>query len=237
VGEDPGDPPEVPPLFVMSFVGGTSLEPLFDLDGGDDDPGTVAERLRNAARAMAALHALDPGTLGLGDEPVVGPAEEVERWCRLLATVDPTLAPGWEDVAAALRATEPPPAPAAVVHGDFRLGNMLTVGAAVTAVIDWEIWTVGDPRVDLGWFLVNADPATYGRATPYAGLLPPPSELAASYGEVPDLDWFTALACFKSTATWSLIVKHNRRRPEPDPDLEAMAVALPRLLNRAGESL
>jgi aminoglycoside phosphotransferase (APT) family kinase protein len=242
VGEDPGDPPEVPPLFVMAFVEGTSLEPLFDLDldgdgDGDDDPGTVAERLRNAARAMAALHALDPGTLGLGDEPVVGPAEEVERWCRLLATVDPTLAPGWEDVAAALRATEPPPAPAAVVHGDFRLGNMLAVGTAVTAVVDWEIWTVGDPRVDLGWFLVNADPATYGRATPYAGLLPPPSELAAIYGEVPDLEWFTALACFKSTATWSLIVKHNRRRPQPDPDLEAMASALPRLLRRAGESL
>jgi len=244
--EDGGDPPEVPPLFVMSFVEGTSLEPLFDLDldldldpgldAGDDDAATVAERLRNAARAMAALHALDPVTLGLGDEPVVGPAEEVERWSRLLATVDPALAPGWEDVAAALRATEPPALPAAVVHGDLRLGNMLATGPDVRAVIDWEIWTVGDPRVDLGWFLVNADPATYGRPTRYAaepGILPSPAELAAIYGDVPDVGWFTALACFKSTATWSLIVKHNRRRPEPDPGLEAMAAVLPRLLSRA----
>jgi hypothetical protein len=55
--------------------------------------------------------------------------------------------------------------------------------------------------------------------------------------EVPELDWFCALACFKSTATWSLIVKHNRRRSTPNPDLEAMASTLPQLLSRAGELL
>jgi aminoglycoside phosphotransferase (APT) family kinase protein len=55
--------------------------------------------------------------------------------------------------------------------------------------------------------------------------------------EVPELDWFQALACFKSTATWSLIVKHNRRRSTPDPELEAMAPTLPHLLSRAGELL
>ena len=243
LGEDPGDPPEVPPLFVMSFVPGESFEPLFD-DHGDedsqDDVATVAERMRGAARAMAALHALDPRALGLGDEPVVGPGDEVDRWCRLLATIDPALVPGWEEVAAALRAAEPPARPAAIVHGDFRLGNLLATGATVTAVIDWEIWTVGDPRVDLGWFLVNADPGTYRRPTRYARAtddLPTPAELAAVYGEVADLDWFRALACFKSTATWALIVKHNRRRPAPDPELEAMAGHLPHLLSRAGGCL
>ncbi len=50
---------------------------------------------------------------------------------------------------------------------------------------------------------------------------------------VPELDWFCALACFKSTATWSLIVKHNRRRNSPDPELESMAAALPELLSWA----
>lgn len=246
--EDAGDPPEVPPLFVMSFVEGTSFEPLFDPDadpdpdpGGDhadsDDVATIADRMRGAARAMAALHALAPEGLGLGAEPVVSPADEVERWCRLLATVDAALAPGWEDVAVALLATEPPALPAAVVHGDFRLGNMLAAGPHIRAIIDWEIWTVGDPRVDLGWFLVNADPDTYRRPTRYAAerVLPSPAELASIYGDVPDVGWFEALACFKSAATWSLIVKHNRRRPEPDrdPDLDAMAGALPHLLDRA----
>ena len=56
---------------------------------------------------------------------MVGPQSEIDRWCRLLETVDPLLAPGWEGVAAALRDREPAAVPAAVVHGDFRLGNLL----------------------------------------------------------------------------------------------------------------
>ena len=46
---------------------------------------------------------------------------------------------------------------AALVHGDFRLGNMLFDGAVPRAVIDWEIWAVGDPLVDLGWFVQFTD--------------------------------------------------------------------------------
>jgi aminoglycoside phosphotransferase (APT) family kinase protein len=129
-----------------------------------------------------------------------------------------------------------------VVHGDFRLGNMLAAGSRITAVIDWEIWAVSDPRVDAGWFLTNADPRTYGRATRYAGALPSPAELTDIYVDelgrtMDDLEWFEALACFKSTATWAAIVKHNRRRPRPDPALEEMTRALPRLLERARELL
>jgi hypothetical protein len=55
--------------------------------------------------------------------------------------------------------------------------------------------------------------------------------------EVPELDWFRALACFKSAATWSLIVKHDPRRGSPDPELEEMASVLPHLLSQAGELL
>ena len=51
--EDAGDPPEVPPLFVMSFVAGASLEPLFDF-AGDEDRVSVAERMRNAGRRSLA---------------------------------------------------------------------------------------------------------------------------------------------------------------------------------------
>ncbi|MET0726794.1 MAG: phosphotransferase family protein [Acidimicrobiales bacterium] len=239
--EDVGDPPDIPPLYAMSFLEGTSLEPLFDLDGHDDGE-IVAARMRDAARALAALHTVVPAHVGLASEPVIGPADEVERWSRLLETVDASLAPGWEDVAKALHASEPPALPPAIVHGDFRLGNLLARGAQVTGVIDWEIWNVGDPRVDLGWFLANADPATYRRPTRYVSALPSPDELAAIYAgalgrEVPAVGWFRALACFKSSATWSLIVKHNRRRSSPEPGLEAMAPVLPHLLERARELL
>ena len=142
----------------------------------------------------------------------------------------------------ALRNGAPPALPPAIVHGDFRLGNLLAQQSRITAVIDWEIWSIGDPRVDAGWFLINCDPSTYRRPTRYSQSVPSFDELATTYREamgsqVPELDWFCALACFKSTATWSLIVKHNRRRSTPDPELEAMASALPQLLSRAGESL
>jgi aminoglycoside phosphotransferase (APT) family kinase protein len=237
--EDAGDPPEVPPLFAMSFLDGTSVEPLFDREAAPPvDAGVMAERLRAAARVLARLHRVDPASVGLGAEPVVMPAEEVDRWCRLLETVDPALVPGWQEVGEQLRQSVPAALPPALVHGDFRLGNLLADGTRITAVIDWEIWSIGDPRVDLGWFLINADPKTYQRSTPHSGCTPTVSELTEAYAvPAPRVDWFMGLACFKSAATWSLIVKHNRRRISPDPQLEEMAGVLPRLLERAGHFL
>jgi aminoglycoside phosphotransferase (APT) family kinase protein len=240
--EDPGAPPAVTPLFVMSFLEGMTLEPLFDLEDTGPEEIIVAARLRNAARTMAQLHRIEPGLLGLGDEPVVRPDMELDRWCRLLETVDAALVPGWEDLADAFRTSVPASMAPAVVHGDFRLGNLLATDERITGVIDWEIWTVGDPRIDVGWFLLNADPETYRRPTRYVGSTPSATELASLYAqvsghEVPDLGWFQALASFKSAATWSLIVKHNRRRASPDPDHEAMAPVLPHLLDRASRLL
>ncbi|MGO9383469.1 MAG: phosphotransferase family protein [Mycobacterium sp.] len=233
--EDSGDPPHTPPLFVMSHVEGDCVEPLFD---GCPPAPDLIERYRNACRTMAALHSLSPIDLGLGGEPVIDPLAEVRRWCDTLQTVDGALVPDWHLVRDALLSSTPTAMRPGVVHGDFRLGNLLAVGAHINAVIDWEIWSIGDPRFDAGWFLINSDPDTYQRVPDPAGMAPPGAELADIYRrelgcEVTDLAWFTALACFKSAATWSLIVKHNRRRPSPRAELEAMAAALPRLLQRA----
>jgi aminoglycoside phosphotransferase (APT) family kinase protein len=236
--EDPGEPPDIPPLFVMSFVEGSSLEPLFD-HHGVDEPAVVAERMHEAARALGALHVVDPGAMDLGVEPHESVGNEISRWSRALATVDEALVPGWEEVRDLLLATEPMAMTPTIVHGDYRLGNLLSSGSSVLAVIDWEIWSLGDPRVDLGWFLINADPATYRRATRYADKLPALSELAETYRgcllgrDLVDLGWFRALACFKSAATWSLIIKHSRRRPVPDETAEEIASSLPSLLARA----
>jgi aminoglycoside phosphotransferase (APT) family kinase protein len=91
--DDLGDPPDVPPLFVMSHADGTTCEALFDrADGGPQ--AVVAERFRNAARTMAQLHRIEPGAVGLESEPLIGPSAEIERWCHTLETVDPALAPG-----------------------------------------------------------------------------------------------------------------------------------------------
>ena len=233
--QDPGQPPHVPPLFVMSHVEGDCVEPLFD---GCAPNNELAERYRNACRIMAALHSLSPSDVGLGGEPVVDPVAEVHRWCDTLQTVDAALVPDWQGVRDALLHCAPTALGPSVVHGDFRLGNLLAVGAGINAVIDWEIWSIGDPRIDAGWFLINCDPDTYQRVPDAAALAPPTAELAQIYREsigaqFGDLAWFVALACFKSAATWALIVKHNRRRRSPRPELEAMTASLPRLLERA----
>jgi aminoglycoside phosphotransferase (APT) family kinase protein len=233
--EDVGDPPDTPPLFVMSYVEGDCVEPLFD-----GCPATVdlVERYRSACRTMAALHSLSPADLGLGGEPVIDPVSEVQRWCETLRTVDAALVPGWQGVRDALLDCVPRAIGPRVVHGDFRLGNLMSVGAHVNAVIDWEIWSIGDPRIDAGWFLINCDPDTYQRVPVSVGVAPPIAELVDIYQHelgcgVGDLAWFSALACFKSAATWSLIVKHNRRRRSPRAELEAMVPTLPKLLARA----
>lgn len=237
--EDAGDPPGTPPLYLMTHVEGECVEPLFD--GCTPVPG-LGDRYRNACRAMAALHRLEPTELGLSDEPVVDPVAEVHRWSDTLRTVDPSLAPDWPEVRVALLDCVPSAMAPRVVHGDFRLGNVLATGSHVNAVIDWEIWSVGDPRIDAGWFLINCDPDTYRRVDPADGMVPPIAELIELYRsemgcEVSDLTWFTALACFKSAATWSLIVKHNRRRRSPRVDLEVMAATLPKLLARGRSML
>ena len=232
--EDAGDPPAVPPLFVMAFVEGSSFEPLFDDDG--DDPGSGrgrADARRGPGPRRAALGRARRRSASATSR-VVSLDDEVGRWVRLLRDRRPRPRPGVAGGGGlAPRRPRPTPMAPSIVHGDFRLGNLLASGPTVTAVIDWEIWSVSDPRVDVGWFLVNADPDTYRRGTAYTGLTPTPAELAATYAQavgrdVPDLDWFQALACFKSTATWSLIVKHNRRRSDPDPVAEQIAVRAPR---------
>src|ERR1700730_15303392 len=176
--EDAGNPPHTPPLFVMSHVEGDCVEPLFD---GCPPTADLVERYRNASRTMAALHSLSPTHLGLGGQRAVDPVSEVQRWSETLQTVDATLVPDWQRVRDALLGCAPTAMGPCVVHGDFRLGNLMSVGARVNAVIDWEIWSIGDPRIDAGWFLINCDPDTYRRVPAPAGVAPPTAELVEIY--------------------------------------------------------
>lgn len=122
-----------------------------------------------------------------------------------------------------------------MVHGDYRLGNILMAGSSPQAVIDWEIWSVGDPAVDIGWFAQFTDATNYpgvGRDVPGT---PTRDELLARYcaGAGEDrarLDWFLALGCLKLAA----IQAHNRRRHLDgryhDPYQELLGPSIDRLL-------
>ena len=69
------------------------------------------------------------------------PADEVRRWVRTFETVPDDLRVGYEPVAEALLASAPDLIGPTLVHGDYRLGNMLCDGAKINGIIDWELWT------------------------------------------------------------------------------------------------
>ncbi len=179
--EDAGAPPEVPPLFAMSYLAGSSYEPTFDVEADPPSADVLHERARAASRMLAAVHALRPDAIGLGDEPEGHLDAEVARWKKSLDTVDEDLRPRADELHAALLAKLPAPIPTSIVHGDYRLGNLLCVGGDVAAIIDWEIWSRTDPRIDLGWFLMFAKLPHDPRST----VMPTPRELLEEYEVAP----------------------------------------------------
>ncbi|QDQ90318.1 phosphotransferase family protein [Rhodococcus sp. WB9] len=235
--------PERPPFFAMTLVDGQSYEPLLDVADSPPSSGTVAVRARAAAGMLARMQNLDPVALGVGDEPVVTVADELGRWQRLLDTVDDDIAPRHAELHAALAERIPAPVAPTLLHGDYRLANMLFSGEDLAAIIDWEIWSVGDPRTDLAWLLMHTDPVhRFRRSRPatdvHAGTgMPSRGELLGAYRAerdvpVPDLDWFLAYCHYKTASTLSVFVKRNRKRADPDPALVVAADSLADVIER-----
>jgi aminoglycoside phosphotransferase (APT) family kinase protein len=232
LAEDDG----APPLFVMTHVDGEAHEPRWDAAEAAPAPATVRERVLAAATTLAHLHTPGPAELGLGEsEQSLTPAEELERWGKLFATAGDDLRGEERRLYEALAARAPDPVPARVTHGDYRLGNLLFVQAQLTAIIDWELWALGDPRTDLAWLIMFCDPAIERRPpgeTASPGSLPSPVDVVSAYEDVRpgtplELDWFTAYAHYKLASTMSVLAKRNRRATEPDPTLERAAQTLP----------
>jgi aminoglycoside phosphotransferase (APT) family kinase protein len=129
---------------------------------------------------------------------------------------------GYRECAKALSTTAPEPMAPALLHGDYRLGNMLCEAGEIRGIIDWEIWTVSDPRVDLSWFFFFLDEAKHPVVTHgQSSRMPTGAELLRVYEEVrgvrvSDLEWFHALTRYKEAAAMALIAKHARKRAEQE---------------------
>ncbi len=219
--EDAGEPPEVSPFLAMNLVPGECLEPILVETPDPARAGQFRQRAFSAARVLAAMHRLDPAAIGLADEPVVPIRAEIDRWVRAYETSPPHLQFNYPDVAEALYDTIPPAVRPAVNHGDYRLGNTLCVGDHLAAVIDWEIWSVGDPRVDLTWLTFFCDDSGHpSRASEQPSGMPTSAEVLAAYVDAggeqyPDLAWFDALTCFKEAALTSLLIKRAEKTADP----------------------
>jgi len=117
--------------------------------------------VRQAAVAVAGIHRVGPEVIGgtIAD-PVVTMRTLLDAFDEPVPTFEVAL--HWLD------AHRPPPSGASLVHGDFRLGNLMVDDAGLGAVLDWELVHPGDPAEDLGWLCVRA--WRFGRAEPVAGL-------------------------------------------------------------------
>ncbi|MFF0222465.1 phosphotransferase family protein [Streptomyces sp. NPDC004629] len=195
------------PFYVMEFVEGTpyrTAEQLAPLG---------AERTRHAVLSLVdtlvELHAVDPAEVGLADfgRPEGFLDRQLRRWGKQLdASRDRELA-GIDELHAALgRALPTSPAPA-VVHGDYRLDNvLLDADDRITAVLDWEMSTLGDPLTDLGLLVMYSlplgTPHSPVSTTAEAAGHPAPAELIERYAarsgrDVSAVSWYTAFAWFK----------------------------------------
>ncbi|MGH7749094.1 MAG: phosphotransferase family protein, partial [Candidatus Dormibacteria bacterium] len=117
------------------------------------DPGYAPARERLAAEcatALAGIHSVDPGALaGLEEE------DPLERWRRTLDELG-SPHPAFELAFRRLEAGRPAQRRRCLVHGDFRMGNLIVGPEGLRAVLDWELAHIGDPLADLGWFCVRA---------------------------------------------------------------------------------
>ena len=241
-----------PPFFVMAFVPGEAYEPKWDVSDAPPAPAMVSARARAAARMLARLQTVAPASVGIDDRALTL-AEEIERWAALFATAGDDLRGDEATLRDALAARIPAEmgaGQARILHGDYRLGNMQFDGERLAAIIDWEIWSVGDPRSDLAWLMAFTDPIQQRVADrdainqAAADAMPPASDLLAEYLEVAGLaqapahlEWFMAFCYYKLGAAMSVLAKRNRRLDEPDPGLELAAQTLAPMLDRGLELL
>ncbi|CAL9288877.1 MULTISPECIES: phosphotransferase family protein [Streptomyces] len=196
------------PFYVMEFVEGTpyrTAEQLAPLG-----PERTRAAVLNLVDTLVGLHAVDPAEVGLGDfgRPEGFLDRQLRRWAKQLdASRNRDLA-GIDELHATLGRELPRSPSPTVVHGDYRLDNVLIGGEndEIRAILDWEMSTLGDPLTDLGLLVMYSSPLGMPDSpvstTAQAPGHPAPAELIERYAarsgrDVSAVAWYTAFAWFK----------------------------------------
>jgi aminoglycoside phosphotransferase (APT) family kinase protein len=141
--------------FLMRHIPGTSVAPRILRR---DEFAAARDRLpAQLAEALARIHSIDPGDVPGIATPAANPAlAACDFWERALDETGEPL-PALEAGMRWLRLHPPPPPDRiALVHGDFRLGNLIADERGLAAVIDWELCHAGDPAEDVGWLCIRS---------------------------------------------------------------------------------
>jgi aminoglycoside phosphotransferase (APT) family kinase protein len=199
------------PFYAMEFVEGPILRGRAEAEAAFPEEGDRREVGFRVADTLAKVHAVDPDAVGLGElgrkEEYV--ARQLRRWHGQWEKSKTRELPAIDEVHDRLASRIPEQGPATIVHGDYRLDNMiLTPAGEVAAVVDWELSTLGDPLADVGTLMAYwpergaDDPIALGTPANLAAGFPTRAELAARYAEasgrdVSDLGYYIALGYWK----------------------------------------
>jgi aminoglycoside phosphotransferase (APT) family kinase protein len=138
------------PFLICDAIGGETIvrriQRTLDKDGGAAGRGRL---LGQCAEALAAIHRADT------DLPGVSHEDQLAEWREQLDIMGDTTAT-FEWAFRWLADNRPTPSPPRLVHGDFRMGNLIVDGSDLAAVLDWELVHVGEVYEDLAWFCIRA---------------------------------------------------------------------------------
>ena len=143
------------PFYVMEFVEGPVLH---DTAFAQALPNSERRTLGlNVIDVLVKLHEINPDDVGLGElgRKEAYLARQLKRWNKQWAASKTHEIPEMEETSRLLEETMPEQIGATIVHGDYRLGNMIVRDGKIKAVLDWELCTLGDPLADVGYLLNN----------------------------------------------------------------------------------
>jgi aminoglycoside phosphotransferase (APT) family kinase protein len=196
------------PFYVMSLVDGVPYRTDDELEAlGENRTREIGERLVDT---LADLHLVDAAAVGLGDfgRPEGFLGRQVRRWGQQLDASHSREVAGIAELRTGLADRIPADGPGTVVHGDYRLDNVLvTPDDAIGAVVDWEMATLGDPLTDVALLLTYQRIAALGvgagvSTAPRAVGFPSREDVVQRYAsrtgrDLGHLGFHEALACFK----------------------------------------
>jgi aminoglycoside phosphotransferase (APT) family kinase protein len=241
-------------FYLMGFVDGWSpmgLETSPDgsrpwpapFDGDIDARKGLAHQL---VEGIALLGNVDWRAKGLADlgRPDGFHERQVDRWTAFLERIKGRELPGFEDAAAWLRTHQPLDYVPGLMHGDYQFANVMYhhgAPARLAAIVDWEMGTVGDPKLDLGWVVQSWPDDTMAveqSASSYVDMYGMPSrdEVLAHYAEVSgrqvdDIDYYVILAKWKL----AVVLEQGFQRAGDDEKLQAFGPVVLDLMKGAAD--
>jgi aminoglycoside phosphotransferase (APT) family kinase protein len=201
-------------FYVMEWIDGHVVRDSLPVEFADT-PDTRQAMSAALVDTLSQLHGIDPDAIGLGDfgHPDGFLARQVRRWWQQWEASKTRELPSIEALRRRLDATVPAPSAPGIVHGDYRLDNVMYAPAdpsRIVAVIDWEMCTIGDPLCDLGLLCVYwADDASeaaartlHGRAITVEDGFYKRADILRDYAagtqrDLASLDWYIALGAYK----------------------------------------